>query len=260
MAKKIFICIGIVCAFVAALVLAIPAQAISQNPQIGYETPTPGADGRILYVVQDQDTLIRISLLTGVPVDTIRQLNNLGANDAIITGQKLLLATVSPESLTPTVGAALTATPLLPTPTPFNGTGEICTVLYEDVNGNAIREDGEAQVAGGAVSLTDRMGKVSLTGQTTGGTADPLCFKDLVEGDYNISMGVPQSYNPTTAMSYALKLKAGDQSTLDFGAQSNSQGPASTGGGGRSPILGILGGLLLLAGAGMGVYLWRFRK
>lgn len=258
MKKKLLTCFGILCALFAVLALAVPAQA-NPSPQIGYETPTPGADGRIIYIVQDQDTLIRISLLTGVPVDTIRQLNNLKANDSITVGQQLLLATVSPESLTPTVGPAPTATSLLPTPTPFNGTGEICMVLYSDVNGNAIRDDGEAQVAGGAVSLTDRMGKVSLTGTTVGGDADPLCFSDLAEGDYNISMGVPQGYNPTTAMNFALKLTAGDKSTLDFGAQSSSTGQTESGGG-RSTLLGIVGGLLLLGGVGLGVYLWRFRR
>ncbi|MEN6409383.1 MAG: LysM peptidoglycan-binding domain-containing protein [Anaerolineaceae bacterium] len=259
MMKKLLTCCGILCALFATLALAVPAQATAPNQQIGYETPTPGADGRIIYIVQDQDTLIRISLLTGVSVDTLRQLNNLKANDSIAVGQELLLATVSPESLTPTVGPAPTATSLLPTPTPFNGTGEICMVLYSDVNGNAIRDDGEPQVAGGAVSLTDRMGKVSLTGATVGGDADPLCFTDLAEGDYNISMGVPQDYNPTTAMSAAIKLTAGDKSTLDFGVQSSSAGQTESGGG-RSTLLGIVGGLLLLGGVGLGVYLWRFRR
>jgi hypothetical protein len=60
-------------------------------------------------------------------------------------------------------------------------------------------------------------------------------------------------------VSYNLTVKAGDRASIDFGAQSKTltvsgQSDAEEG---RSPILGILGFLLLLGGAGLGYYAYR---
>jgi hypothetical protein len=190
--------------------------------------------------------------------------SNLKGSDCVIrVGEELLLGTAGPAE-TPTVGPSPTPTPLLPSATPFAGNGTVCVVLFEDVNGNGIKDDTEPTLAGGAVSLTDRPGKVSRTG-TTVVVANPdvdlpLCFNTVPEGDYNISLAVPQGYNATTNTNYPLKVKAGETSTLDFGAQISLRAapvtpdptePAS------SPLLGILGGVLILAGAGLAIYLRR---
>ncbi|KPL84005.1 hypothetical protein SE15_02105 [Thermanaerothrix daxensis] len=220
--------------------------------QVSYATPTALPDGRILYVVQPQDTCIRISLLTGVSIDDLRLLNGLDANCTLREGQSLLLGTVAP---TPTpFGPTETPTPLLPSPTPFQGNGRICVFLFNDINGNALVEEGESGIAGGAISVTDRLGRISREGVSQSGT-DPVCFEDLPEGDYNISVAVPEDYNPTTRMNYALTLRAGDTSTLDFGAQLSSRAqPSDVAGTQRSPLLAILGAVLLLFGVGLGLY------
>jgi hypothetical protein len=104
------------------------------------------------------------------------------------------------------------------------------------------------------VLLTDKKTGTPKT-QTTSATEATVCFKDLPEGDYNISVAPPQGYNPTTAMNYPLHLQAGDISYVDFGAQLSSAAvtpPPSQGG--RSPLLGILGGVLVLAGIGLAIY------
>jgi hypothetical protein len=133
-------------------------------------------------------------------------------------------------------------------------------LLYHDINGDAMRQEEEPAIPDGAVSMSDRLGKVSLTLTTAAGT-DSVCFKEVPEGEYNISVAVPEGYNPTTAMNYALTVKAGDQSTLDFGAQPNSaSAPVTPADGGRSPLLGILGGLLLAGGLGLGLYVRRARQ
>ena len=244
------------------------ASAVAQAQAV-YQTPTPGPDGRIIIVVKAGDTCLSISLLTGVSLEDLRRLNNLKPECIIVTGQQLLLGLAGPPEPTLPPGSAPTATPLLPSPTPFNGTGEICIVVFEDLNGNASRDTPENVIANSAISISDRLGKVSLTGTTTNQDA-PVCFKDVPEGQYNISVAVPQGYNPTTATNYILAIKAGDQVLLDFGAQisqksapppSSAPSATTTGGGdSRSPMLGIIGGLLLLVGAGMGVYVWRMRK
>lgn len=245
--------------FGLALGLSYPAPS-SALAQIVYQTPTAGPDGRILYIVKGGDTCLSISLLTGATLDNIRKLNNLKADCVIYPGMQLLIGLAGPAEASPTPGPSPTPTPLLPTPTAFYGTGEVCVVLFEDTNGDATKQDAESILAGGAVSMTDRLGKFSKTAQTTAGTA-PVCFKDVPEGDYNVSVAVPNGYNPTTVMNYALTVKAGDQAILDFGAQVSSKAPVlPPSEGGQSPMLGIVGGALLLAGLGLGIYVWRSRK
>jgi hypothetical protein len=235
------------------LALALPAFA--QPPaQAVYNTPTALPDGRILYKVKPGDTCMGISLLMGISMDQLRGMNNLKGDCAIREGQDLLLGRVAAETPTFTPGPSPTVTPILPTPTPFNGTGQVCIFLYNDINGNALREEGELAIPNGAISLTDRLGKYSETLTTEAGES-AVCLKDVPEGEYNITVAIPEGYNPTTSLNYALKLQAGDQSTLDFGAQLNSESaPVSVEEGGRSPVLGIVGGLLLVGGVGLGIY------
>lgn len=124
----------------------------------------------------------------------------------------------------------------------------MCVLLFDDVNGNALREETEGAVAGGAVSLTENNGKYSAALDTVI-PADPeayqgICFTDIPEGNYNITMGIPDNYNPTMELDYSLDVNAGDRAFVDFGIQSQDVvvDPGATdqgGSGGRSIILGI---------------------
>ena len=240
-------------AMVALVLLAVdfPATA-APLPQAYYLTPTAGADGRILYTVKSGDSCIGISLLNNIPMDQLRKLNNItGADCPVIVGQKLLLGTV--QTATVPAGPVPTTTPGQPTPTSYNGNASVCIMLFEDINGNGMPDAGENPLVGGAVSITDRLGKVSLTGSTTAGP-DPLCFDKVPEGDYNVSVAVPAGYNATTNTNYPLKVTAGDQTVLDFGAQISAKAaPPPPSEGGHSPLLGILGGLLVVCGIALGV-------
>lgn len=220
--------------------------------QVLYFTPTPNENGQIFYTVKEGDTCISVSLLNQVSLDELRRLNNLDAACVLITGTRLLLGTVEPQ---PTSAIQPTETPILPSPTPFRGTGRVCIVLFNDINGNALAEDGENAIPGGAVSITDRLGRVSLTGETSASLEAPTCFDNLEEGEYNISVAIPQGYNPTTLLNYALTVRAGDNSVLDFGAQLSSQAvPTPVSEGGRSPLMAVMGGIILLAGLGLAIY------
>ena len=235
-----------------ALLLTGPVKA-SPQAQAFYNTPTPNAEGRIIYKVKAGDTCISVSLLNNISLDQLRTLNDLSEECVLNPDQILLIATVAPQATLS--GTAPTETSALPSPTPFRGNGEVCVILFNDVNGNAVAEEGEAAIAGGAVSITDRLGRVSLSGQSSASFDEPTCFPEMPEGDYNVSVAVPEGYNPTTRMNYALALKAGDGSTLDFGAQLNSQAlPTPVSEGGRSPLMGILGVAVVLAGIGLGIY------
>jgi LysM repeat protein len=239
-----------------------PASA-APAAQIPIYTPTPGPDGRIIYTVKPNDTLLGISLLTGVPVETLRGLNNL-TSDTIFEGQELLLGLAGPVEVTPTAGPTPTPTPILPTPSPKPGQGTLCILLFNDLNGDSIRQDDEASIPDGAISFGNRAGSVSEN-TTSGIGLDPQCFELLPEGDYTISVAVPEGYNSTTQTSFEVTLNAGDTVYLNFGAQANSQTlagaptiPAPEGG--RSPLLGIIGGLFLLLGVGVAVYAARIYR
>ncbi len=230
--------------------------------QVPIYTPTPGPDGRIIYIVQPNDTLLRISLISGVPVDQLRALNNL-TSDTIYEGQRLLLGLAGPAEVVVTPGPTPTATPVLPTPSPSPGSGNLCILLFEDRNGDSIRQTEETSVAGGAISINDRLGTTSETVETTA-NSEHYCFEKLPEGEYSVSVAIPVGFNPTTETSIVLPLKAGDETYIDFGAQVNSQTqedatllpePEK-----RTPLLGIIGGLFLLGGLVLAVVATRLLR
>lgn len=270
MKTKIIFIFSIPLVFILLLGLSLSAQA-SSSPQIGsFETPTAGPDGRILYTISEGDSCVRISLLHSVSIDQMRALNpQLDENCTVIVGQQLLMGVGGPAAAgTATPGPSPTPTLALPTATPFNGTTEICVLLFDDINGNALREELELGLAGGAVSVTNRNGNYSETQDTLAeldpDTLEPLsvCFADVPEGEYSISVAIPDGYNPTIEVSYTLDVQAGDLAFVAFGAQSQVTAEAldPDAGGSAAGFLGVLGVFLLLGGVGLGWYAMRTRK
>jgi len=247
----------------------LPVQA-SPPAQVQFPSPTPGADGRILYIVQPGDSCFRIQALYGITVEQLRGLNpQLDENCTLVVGNELMLGIGGPAALSPTPGPSPTPEPLTPTPVPPAGTTEICVLLYEDANGDALRQETEFGVAGGAVSVSNTAGTFSDTQTTVSeidlDTEEPVqtCYTDVPEGEYNISVAVPENYNPTMEMTYTFAIKAGDRAFIPFGAQPKTDtGSEITPeeGGSPSPVFGILGGLLLLGGVGLGWYAYQQRK
>lgn len=249
--------------------LWLPANA-APPAQVQYATPTPGQDGRIIYIVQPGDTCTRVTLLNGISEQILRQLNSkLDENCTLIEGQELLIGLAETSGGTPTPGPSPTPLPPTASPTPFTGTTEICVLLFEDQNGDAFRQETEPAVAGGAVSVTEINGEYSAA-QDTVINPDPeayqgICFSDVPEGSYNITVGIPDNYNPTTELTRRLDVNAGDRAEVSFGTQSQdivvdpgAEEPAI--GEGRSPVLGIIGFLLLAGGGALGYYAWRSGK
>ena len=121
------------------------------------------------------DTLWRISAITGVKIETIRELNNLGVNDTIMPGDKLLIGYAGPSGPTAIPGVIPTQAILTPTPTPSPGWGILCVLLYNDLNGDSMREESEPSIPGGEISVSNRLGSVSLTAETpSGGVATTI--------------------------------------------------------------------------------------
>jgi hypothetical protein len=224
-----------------------------------FPTPTPGRDGYIVYIVQPGDSPWRIAAIAGITVEELFALNGIQPGDYITPGMQLVLGSAGPPAPTAAPETEL-ETPTAPagTPTPEFGMGEICVLLFQDLNGNARLDAGETPLAGGRVSVGDVAGSVSVE-QTTGNTPEGYCFEELPGGDYNVSAAVPGGYNPTTAMNLPVRLQPGEIKYVQFGAQPSGVigGGLGQAGDGRSPVLGILGAFLLIAAGGVGYYATR---
>ncbi len=247
--------IGIAGMVIAMLAMAsIPTRPAFASPLIGenapllqptpFQTPTPNADGAILYTVLIGDSLWRIAAIAEISVEELMALNGIQSGDFISPGMELVLG-------------SLAATPIpiaSPTPTvqvgPLVGTGDICVLLFTDDNGNARLDEDELPLIEGQVSVVDRDGRVQGE-HTTDDNPEGFCFLELEDGDYNVSGAVPPNYNPTTSMNVPVRLAPGDTKFVQFGGQPSAailqiRGSEDEG----STLLGVLG-LALLAGAGM---------
>lgn len=224
--------------------------------QIFYYTPTASENGNIYYIVKENETCNSIAAINNVDVAVLRELNSLDLDQCrfLQVGQQLLLGTVPTPVITS--GPSPTPTSDLPTPEPVKGFGAICVYLYDDVNGNAIAEDSEITntgLAGGEISITDKAGVYSKIG-TTLNTGEPVCFEEAPEGEYTVSIAIPNNYNPTSGQNYTINLKAGDTATINFSAQASSSLPGVTKEANSSVFLAVIGGLILVVGVGLGVY------
>jgi len=241
--------IGPVLALTLAGLLSAAARAPAALLQpTAFATPTPNAEGDIVYVVQEGDSPWRIAAIAGITVEQLMALNGIESGDFISPGMELLLGSVAP-----------TGTPApIPSPTlapeQMTGTGEICVLLFLDQNGNARLDEDELALAEGQVSVADRQG--NLAGDhTTGTEPEGFCFTELDAGDYNVSGAVPPNYNPTTSMNVPVRLEPGDIKFVQFGGQPSgaiATIPRPEGSG--SSLLGAIG-LAMLGGAGLLGYL-----
>ena len=249
----------------AAIVLKTEPASAGTMGQAVYNTPTPNADGQIIYTVQQGDNCTTIYLKTGVSIDQLIALNNLSGDCEVFPDQALILGTVEPATAT-LPGPVDTPTPGAPTPTPFDGSGEVCVVLFEDLDGNQMRSETELYLSGGVISINNRAGTYSETEETTGGDpalVEPICFEDVPEGQYNLSMGIPDGYIATTSLNYALTVSPGDTVVIGFGAQPASQMndlDQEDGSRDRSPLLLAVGLIFLAGGAGLAFFYIRSRQ
>ena len=248
-----------------AVAFAQPAYAIGEGEArwqpTAFPTPTPRADGQIVYIVQEGDSLWRIAALAQISIEELMALNGIQPEDFISPGMELLLGFAGPVE--PTAAPVEEQTPQqspTPSPEPVYNSGEICVLLFVDENGNARLDEGELPLAEGQVSVVEASG-VLLGDHTTDLEEEGYCFTDLNYGEYNVSAAVPPDYLPTTVMNLPVSLAPGDVAYVQFGAQPNSAiANLSSDRGGTSLVLGLVG-LLFLVGAGaLGVYATRMSR
>lgn len=264
MAMKKKTILGISVSFLLMLLWVSQVWAAAPQPQGVFSTPTPDTAGEIYYTVQEGENCLGISLKLQIDINELRTLNGLDEACTLQPGQELLVGFGATQTPMP----AVSATPEIsgPTPTTFVGAGTICVFLFDDINGDGVPGDQEYPIADGAISVTDKENRISEN-KTTVWDSPSICFEDLPEGEYNISVAPPQGYNPTSNMNYTLVLQAGQTSKINFGAQLSSEAPVETANaeqGGTSNtgniLLGIFGILLVLAGIALGVYFWMVKR
>ncbi len=280
---KFLFLLGLPLLFALLVGLSFSAQASPPLQSGEFQTPTAGPDGRIMYTVREGDTCNLIALLHHIDVNQLRSLNpTLDENCIVIPGQQVMIGVGGPANApTSTAGPSPTPTQVLPTPTPAAGTTEICVLLFEDINGDGIRQENELGLAGGAISVTNMLGGYSKTQDTINEidltTDEPayICFGEkppdadevpesekLPEGKYTVSAAIPDGYNPTINLSYSIKVVAGERAFIAFGAQSQKstlEEPVEEDNN-PSALLGIVGAFLLLGGGGLGWYAMRMNK
>jgi hypothetical protein len=224
--------------------------AAPQSQLTVFPSPTPGPDGRIIYIVQEDDSWWLIAAIFGIDLDQLLALNNTTIDAIPQPGDEILLGLAGPAEGSPTPGPSPTPEELEPTPTPQPGSGTLCVFLFNDLNGDSRRQQDEPSIPGGAISITDQAGQISITETTLPGF-EPKCIEELPEGDYTVSVAIPEGYNPTTVLTHTLPLEPGSRTFLDFGAQASSETIArlpEANGTENSFLLGVAGFILVLAG------------
>lgn len=229
------------------------------QPMTPFPTPTPRANGQVIYIIQQGDSLYRIAGIIGMDVEELAALNGMDINDGLRIGQELLLGQSGPALPTESIGGSPTPTGVPATATPVFGTGEICVLVYLDQNGNARIDEGELPLEGGEVSVVDLLGVV-FGEHTTDDNLEGHCFEGIENGDYTVSAAVPPEYNATTSRNIAITLNPGDIKHIEFGAQGSGLSGTSPVEDQKSSLLGIVG-LILLVGAGLlGFYAWSMNR
>ncbi|MDH5613375.1 MAG: LysM peptidoglycan-binding domain-containing protein [Gammaproteobacteria bacterium] len=286
MKTKIFFLFSVPFLFALLVGLSFSAQAAEPLQGIGqYQTPTAEPDGRIIYTVKEGDTCLKIGLINNIDENQLRAMNpDLDGDCIVIAGQRLMIGVGGPAA-EPTItpgGPTPAPTQVEPTATPLGGTTEICVLLFEDVNGNAIREELELGLAGGAISVTNALGGYSQTRDSINeidlDTLEPayICLgaipegqtevpegERLPDGKYTVSAAIPDGYNPTSTLSYEIEVMPGERAFVAFGAQSQDStivDPEAENGSNNSGLLGIFGLLLLVGGGALAWYATRMQK
>ncbi len=175
------------------------------------------ADGSVIRVVQQDDTLFGIAIACDSTVEEIRRLSGL-TSDALSIGQILIVkgATVAPTATsTPTAVASPT-----PEASPTPADSRVCVEAFNDANVNQTKDSGEQMLGGVGFSLSDASGPKG-TYVTSGLEPEPYCFAGLLPGAYTVEARPPVGVASTTNAQWSLGLTGGRQ-LISYGGSRNA--------------------------------------
>lgn len=122
-----------------------------------------------------------------------------------VTNARVNVTTPPPPTATPTV-----------TPTPTAVLGNICVLVFNDRNGNEMREVGEELVAGAVLTLTNSLHEVIGT-YTTNGVSEPYCFRTQGAGFYFLREQNPPGWVSTSPDYWGLAMLDGTRWDVEIG-------------------------------------------
>ena len=232
-----------------------PSQPVT--PPTPFPTPTPSADGSIVHVVNSGDTMwtiaIRYAPALGVtPEQALPIIQELNNNPAFISvGQQLLIqapttnAPVTAEEAPADDEASdgeeaepvATGEPIQePTEEPVeeeesnevaeaettdvavDALSSICVTVFEDVNGDGVRDAASEPLQADA-AVTIFRGGTTVSTHIADGSSESHCFTDLENDTYQVQVFPPANYNVTTAQSWAVAVSNGTTIPVSFGVQ-----------------------------------------
>ena len=126
--------------------------------------------------------------------------------------------TNTPEDTpTPTESPTPESSPT-PTNTPTPVTGQVCVSVYQDLDSDGERGDGDELVAGAVVSLVDEQHS-ELGEHTTDGQNEPFCFDGLEAGAYHLNRQNAPGFVSISPDVLSVDVVPGGSVRVEFGAQ-----------------------------------------
>lgn len=116
----------------------------------------------------------------------------------------------------PTTPPQPTAIPPTATPEP-PATGSICLNAFGDANGNGLHDANEGYNAG--VTFTIAQSNAVVVQGVSLGSSTPVCFENLMPGDYQVAQTVPPTLEMTTAGNVQVTVVASQAIGLEFGSR-----------------------------------------
>jgi hypothetical protein len=240
---------------------ASAGQVVAAQPAATIVPPTPRADGAIVHVVQQGDSLWLIAIqyadiLGMAPEDALPYLQELNNNPTFLNpGDEIIIQPAAETAATPegtpaegTTSAettpALDATPAAEETSAATAeagsdaeataafepveelAGTICVGAFEDANADGQRNDGEALVANAAIAIA-RAGTTVST-YITDGESEPFCFELTQADSYELQLYPPAGFAATTEDNWAVSIANGESYTVSFGLSQTTQTAADT--------------------------------
>jgi hypothetical protein len=85
------------------LSLVVPVWAAPQAQFTPFPTPTPGPDGRVVYIVQPNDSWWRIAAIYNLDLNNLLEINDATRDTVLAEGEEVLLGFAGPAEVTPSV-------------------------------------------------------------------------------------------------------------------------------------------------------------